>query len=154
MLTLRGDPATATDEADVAIDVSMTDVRCRFEVIEDPEMEGYPCRAGALADYSGEVQLRTTIRITDKPPTGPRTGTVQDLTLPVEVPCSATPANVAGSTCAVSTTMDSVLPGAVPEGRRSVWDLRRVEVWDGGIDGDASTTFNNELFAVQGLFVP
>jgi hypothetical protein len=29
-----------------------------------------------------------------------------------------------------------------------------VKVYDGGLDGDADTTPDNQLFEVQGLFVP
>ena len=153
-LTVRGDPSTAADEADVAIEVSVSDVRCRYEVVEDPDTEGFPCRAGALADYSGEVQLVATIRITDKPLTGVRTGTVQDVTQRVTVPCVTTPSDAPGSNCAVSTTVDSLIPGAVSESKRSVWSLGRIELFDGGIEGDAETTYNNELFETQGIFVP
>jgi hypothetical protein len=41
----------------------------------------------------------------------------------------------------------------VKEGVRSAWEMDRVEVYDGGSDGLASTS-GNTLFAVQGLFVP
>ena len=152
--TLPGDPATSADDADVEIQTSMTDIRCRVGVVEDPETEGYPCRSGALTDYTGEVQLLVRARITDKPPTGPRTGTVQDIELRASVPCVATPTSAAGSTCALSTTMDSLIPGSVSEGRRAIWTLGRIEVLDAGVDGDADTLANNGLFAVQGVFVP
>jgi TolB protein len=153
-LTVRGDPITPGDQADVSIETSLSDVRCRFEVVEDPETEGYPCRAGALADYTGEVQVLTTLRITDKPQTGPRTGTMQDMPVRVNVPCTSTPDDVAGSNCTLSTTMDSLIPGAVVEGQRAVWTLGRLEVLDAGVDGDAETWHNNGLFATQGIFVP
>ena len=58
-----------------------------------------------------------------------------------------------GSTCAVSTTVDAVVPGAAREGERAIWALDRVQVLDGGADGIASTS-PNTLFAVQGVFVP
>ena len=45
------------------------------------------------------------------------------------------------------------MPGAVPEGKRSVWRLGQIEVYDGGSDGVAATA-GNTLFAKQGLFVP
>jgi hypothetical protein len=46
-----------------------------------------------------------------------------------------------------------VLPGAVVEGRRAIWALGPVQLFDGGSDGVASTT-PNTLFATQGVFVP
>ena len=50
-------------------------------------------------------------------------------------------------------TADAVTPGSVPEGKRSIWELGQVQVFDGGPDGVASTP-GNSLFAVQGVFVP
>jgi hypothetical protein len=58
-----------------------------------------------------------------------------------------------GSTCSASTTYDAVLPGSVPEGKRSIWQLGSVRVFDGGPDGVASTP-GNSLFAIEGVFVP
>ena len=59
-----------------------------------------------------------------------------------------------GSTCSVTTTLDSLVPGAVPEGKRSIWALDPVRVDDGGADGDAETENDNTPFATQGIFVP
>jgi hypothetical protein len=47
-----------------------------------------------------------------------------------------------------------VLPGVVSEGRRSIWELGPVEVFDGGADGLASSADDNSRLAEQGLFVP
>ena len=35
-----------------------------------------------------------------------------------------------------------------------MWALDQVRVYDGGSDGDADTTGDNQLFEVQGMFVP
>jgi hypothetical protein len=40
------------------------------------------------------------------------------------------------------------------EGNRAQWELDQVKVYDGGADGDADTTGDNTLIAVQGLLVP
>jgi hypothetical protein len=134
---LVGDPATMGDEADVEVTFSLTDVRWR----------------STLADYTGELQSTATVRITDRRNgTGVDAATVQDLPFPVTVPCAAT-AGAAGATCALTTTFDAVLPGAIAEGRRSIWEFDRVRVMDGGTDGEAATA-PNDLFATQGLFVP
>ena len=45
-------------------------------------------------------------------------------------------------------------PDVVREGKRAVWGLGQVQVFDGGADGDADTAADNTLFAVQGLFAP
>jgi hypothetical protein len=70
------------------------------------------------------------------------------------VPCSATADSSVGSTCSISTTADSVLPGLVPETQRTIWQLDQIQVFDGGSDESASTTDDNTLFADEGIFVP
>ena len=127
------------DDSDVQFTFEFTDVR----------------RQGTLADYTGELQATTVARITDRvggPATEP--ATVMDLEFPVTVPCTATGGTASvGATCAVTTSFDAVVSGAIPEGKRSIWQLDRVRVNDGGADGLAGTT-PNTLFAVQGVFVP
>ncbi|MGH2980161.1 MAG: hypothetical protein ACRDLQ_11085 [Solirubrobacterales bacterium] len=135
---LVGIPATPADEADARVRLSMTDVRRRSD----------------LTDYTGQLQLETTIRVTDRNNGPSETGTAQDIPFRVTVPCAATGDTTVGSTCSVTTTADAVAgAGAVTEGKRSMWQLGQVRVNDGGPDGVVSTT-PNTLFAVQGLFVP
>ena len=127
------------DDSDVQFTFQLTDVRLQ----------------GTLADYTGELQATTVARITDRvggPASEP--ATVTDVELPVTVPCAATggPTSV-GATCAITTSFDAGLPGAIPEGKRSIWQLDQVRVNDGGADGVVSTTPNTP-FAVQGVFVP
>ncbi|MGH2978310.1 MAG: hypothetical protein ACRDLQ_01565 [Solirubrobacterales bacterium] len=135
---VTGDPSTPADEADVRVTMSLADVR----------------QQGALDDYTGELRLSLRARLTDRAngSSADEPGTVSDLTFPVPAPCGATPAGV-GATCDVTTTLDAVLPGSVPEGARSIWALEDVRVMDGGADGIASTE-PNTLFARQGVFVP
>jgi hypothetical protein len=45
------------------------------------------------------------------------------------------------------------MPGAIKEGRRSIWQLGQVVVYDGGLDGDTATA-PNTVFARQGIFIP
>jgi hypothetical protein len=135
-----GDPATAGDQADAALALSATDVR----------------RRSGLGDYTGQLALRLPLRITDRDNGGTAStdhGTVQDASLDVPVQCSATASTSVGSTCAITTTVDAVAPGAAREGERALWALDKVQVFDGGADGVASTS-PNTLFAVQGIFVP
>ena len=133
-----GNPATPADEADVRVKANLWDIR----------------NQSGLTDYTGELLVRSVLRITDRlnGPNGNERGTVLDVPFAVAVPCAAT-AESAGSACSVSTTLDAVMPGAVPEGKRSVWELGSVEVYDGGADGQAETA-GNTLFARQGVFVP
>jgi hypothetical protein len=135
---LTGNPATAADEADARVTMSLTDVRRRSD----------------LTDYTGQVQLETTVRVTDRNNGPTETGTTQDLPFRVTVPCAGTASTSIGSTCSVNTTMDAVMgAGAITETKRSIWQLGQVRVNDGGPDGVVSTT-PNTLFAVQGVFVP
>jgi hypothetical protein len=134
-----GNPSTPADEADVRVGAKITDVRNKAD----------------LSDYTGELEARLTLRITDMSSgaSGTDPATTVDAPLRITIPCSAT-SSADGSTCSITTTADTVVPGAVPEGRRSIWELGPVEVFDGGADGLASSAGDNSLFERQGLFVP
>ncbi len=131
---LTGTPSTPADEADVRLQVSITDVR----------------RRAGLADYAGALQARTTVRVTDRD--AGVTATVNDVVLPVEVPCATTPAAI-GSTCSIDTTLDALYPGMIDEGARAIWELRSFELLDGGPDGNTATP-GNTVFARPGVFAP
>jgi TolB protein len=136
-----GNPATPADEADVLLSASITDVR----------------NSSDQSDYAGELRAETALRITDKDntphPGGPGPGTVTDAPFEVPLACAPTSDPAIGSTCAAATSAEALVPGAVKEGRRSVWQLGPVQVYDGGADGDADTA-PNTLFMTQGVFIP
>jgi hypothetical protein len=137
--TVAGDPDTLADEADVRLRVSLDDVR----------------RKSNLQDYTGELQVDASVRVTDKyngsSPVDP--ATVSDLPFPFAVPCATTDETTTGSVCSIDTTADAVVPGAIKEGARAIWQLAEIEVFDGGADGRAATP-PNTLFARQGVFIP
>jgi hypothetical protein len=137
---VNGNVATAADEADVQISTSLLDVRKKSD----------------LSDYTGQLQLRPTLQVVDRNNGPAEVGSGQAVDLPVTVPCSATADTTIGSTCSISTTADAVLGSTlgVRENRRSVWQMQQVKVYDGGADGVASTTGDNAVFAVQGVFAP
>ena len=137
-----GDPMTPADEADVRIQATVNDVRNRSD----------------LTDYTGEIEVGPMVRITDHwnapaPGGGPDPATMVDIPFPIVFSCAATADPAIGSTCDVDTTLDTVVPNAVPERKRAVWELNQVQVRDGGGDGQLNTEPNN-LFMVEGLFVP
>jgi Tol biopolymer transport system component len=138
--TLVGAPGGA-DDSDVALDFFMDDVF-----------------TNSLADYSGELRAHVLLQITDKlntpNPGGPGAATTQPVPLELVVACTPTAATNEGSSCTSTTSVDAIVPGAVPEGRRAIWQLGRVEVYDGGPDGDADTPVGDTLFATQGIFIP
>jgi hypothetical protein len=108
-----------------------------------------------LSDYTGELEARLTLRITDaySGASGTDPATTVDAPLRITIPCTGTP-GATGSSCSITTTADTVLPGVVPQGRRSIWELGPIQVFDGGADGLASSSGDNTLFAEQGLFAP
>jgi len=136
---VAGNPATPADEADLNIKLHIGDVR----------------RRGDLADYSGEVAVLTAVRASDRlsGPAQREAATVADFTLPAVAPCAPTASSATGAVCDLVTTVEASVPGAIQEGSRSLWELRQLEVSDGGADGDADTSPNSP-FARQGVFVP
>jgi hypothetical protein len=108
-----------------------------------------------LSDYGGELQAHTAVRITDKDngPAEDQAATVKDFDFAFTVPCAKTDDTSVGSTCSVDTSLQALRPGAVKEGKRAIWALGPVRVYDGGADGLASTQ-DNTLFATQGVFIP
>jgi hypothetical protein len=133
-----GDPSTPEDEADVGLTFSLTDVRTKSD----------------LLDYGGELEPRTVVRITDRANDGSDAGTVADFPYAFTVPCTATADTTVGSTCSMATTADSLMPGTITEGDRSIWQIGEIEVSDGGADGLVSTSGDNTTFARQGIFIP
>jgi hypothetical protein len=111
-------------------------------------------RAG-LGDYTGELRWTTAVQVTDRAsgPGADEPGTAVQAAFPVTVACSATSDPAIGATCSLASTFDAVVPGAIDEVKRSVWQLGEVEVYDGGSDGLAVTEPNG-VFARPGLFVP
>jgi hypothetical protein len=131
------DPANG-DQADVDITAALTDVR-----------------QTDLSDYTGELQGVLGLRITDREsgPAEDAPATVTDTSLPFTITCVSTVSDTTGGACNVATTADTITPGLVLEGRRSIWELSNIEIFDGGADGDVDTA-DNTLFVVQGLFAP
>gem|GEM_PF-267297 len=137
-----GDFLTTADEADVSISLGITDVR----------------RASDLADYTGGLQVSADLRITDRwngvvAGGGTQGATVVDIPFPFPSGCAATSDPGIGSTCALNTSFDAAVPGAVQERQRAVWQFGQFRVEDGGADGNVSTVPNG-VFARQGVFVP
>jgi hypothetical protein len=128
------------DQADVNITFRLSDVR----------------RKSDLGDYNGQLRAVLPLRITDRfnGSGNDQPATTSDVTFPFTVACTTTPGILAGSNCNLTTTADAVMANSVLEGKRSVWRLGQVQVFDGGADEQASTTGDNTLFAVQGTYVP
>lgn len=106
----------------------------------------------------GSSREGSALRITDRDntpdPDGSGPGTMTDTPFAFAVPCSATSDSTVGSTCATTTSADAVAPGVVTEGKRAIWQLGQIEIFDGGPDGDADTPGDNSPFLRQGVYVP
>ena len=109
-------------------------------------------------DYIGELEATADLRVTDRfngvdAGGGADAATVVDFPFPVTIQCSGTPDDVGGA-CAVATTANAIVPGAVRDGQRAIVQLGQIRVNDGGPDGLAATADGNQKFAAQGVFIP
>jgi hypothetical protein len=118
------------DQADVQVNGQITDVRRK---------------ANPAQTYTGQIQLNTTVRITDK-------YNVMDQATASDVPFNVT-TNCSSGTCSFATSFDAAMPGVMKEGKRAVWELGQVKIFDGGSDDNVSTA-GNTLFEVQGYYAP
>jgi len=128
------------NQADVQVDASLTDVRKKSD----------------LSDYTGELRVVLGVRTTDRNNGVAHdvAATASDSSIGINMSCSAT-TGPEGGTCNAATSVDAVTGGSLAlEGKRAVWGLSQIQVYDGGSDGDADTTGDNTLFEVQGLFAP
>jgi hypothetical protein len=143
---------TVVAGGDVHISASLTDVRCKAGVST--------CTGANTAggdDYTGQLQVRIPHKITDKnnnaPSGGSTAATAVETPFNVTMPCTTTASTATGGDCTLSTTANTLVPGAVTSGMRAIWELNQLQVFDGGSDGSVATG-PNTLFAVQGIFVP
>ena len=144
---ILGDSSTATDEADVRIEASLSDVRNR----------------PSLTDYVGRVLVRSDLQITDNnnAQETPDPGTMQTIKHQAPMDCVATGLTTIGASCSLSTTADAIVPGTVIEDKRTVWELGQVEVRDAGPNGTGYANCppvcgdgDEATFLRQGVFVP
>jgi hypothetical protein len=134
---IAGNTSTTADEADVKVKISATDVR----------------KLSDLTDYTGQLKAQTSVRIIDRDNGPDETGVTVDSPISFTVPCTATASTSVGSNCLLDTTVDALVPNSIKEGARAIWQMGKVEVYDGGADGVASTN-PNTLYLDQGFFVP
>ena len=144
---LDGDPTGPPDESDIKITASITDVR------------NHP----SLTDYTGRVLVTAPLKITDNANAAetPEPGTTQTNTLQFPVQCAATASTTIGGQCTVTTTYDTLIPGAVRERMRAIWELGQIQVKDAGPNGTGYASCpptcgdgDETVFLRQGIFVP
>jgi dipeptidyl aminopeptidase/acylaminoacyl peptidase len=143
-LTLvSGNPGTAHDDARVKFVTRITDLYHK----------------STLRGYNREVRMELRVRITDRNntphPGGPGAATASDRTLGWTLPCFRPEGQpMAPGQCAIAVWDDALAPGLIPEGKRTLWEIDQIRVFDGGADQDADTLADNRLLGVQGLFIP
>jgi hypothetical protein len=157
-LLCPGGPCHHQDEEDIGIDIALNDVRC--------VPTGARCGTGNAwgpADYSGELRFSFTFRLTDHynwiPPDGAQVAaTVEDFAIEHSWACVPSESTSTGSTCDLRTRMEAIVPWELGDptwgGKRAIWALDAVWIFDGGADGDGDTTADNTVFARPGIFVP
>ena len=122
---VRGSPRNSVDDADVEISIEITDVSCTWTDC-GPDDGTYP------HDYARDLLAAFPLQITDRlngaPPEDASATTVTG-PLAFLIPCAPNSDTTIGATCSVTTTADSVLPGSVPEGRRSIWQLGQITIY-------------------------
>jgi hypothetical protein len=135
----------------VTITARISDVRCL------PGTSAGVCSSANAEDgpdYSGRLQMNTTIRMTDHY-NGPglnEPATVVDIPFPATLQCSATADTSIGGVCTIPENVTR--PALVPDGAQSrvVVDVAQIQIFDGGADGQVATA-DNTRFEVQGLFI-
>jgi hypothetical protein len=156
--------------ADINADIKLSDVRCTAALAgANPPL----CPSGALNEYTGEVAVVYTLRISDHcnlpniavPPAcpvppgagNPVAATVVDFRFPIVVKC-VPPAPGVGSDCNLVTSFNAVT-GGPPFGINGTTRMNIAtldpHVMDGGPDGVAGQGSDNDTrFLEEGVFVP
>jgi hypothetical protein len=145
--SVPGNPSTPADEADVALDAQISDVRS----------------ASDQSDYTGTIILSLSTRTTDRwSGFGGVAATTSDSRFEVPLSCVATEVTPKGSDCGVNSSFDALLPGAVREGKRTILATKSVSLLDAGPDGAIASsgcpptcgTGDEDLYMQQGTFAP
>jgi hypothetical protein len=125
-----GNPTTLQNEADMLVKTDMTDVRCKVvsNICTSP-----------LSDYTGHLTVTMGGRITDRwsgeatpaPSNASLSSGTADSPLDLDqapregpisfdVPCTGTADTTVGSTCSFQTSLNTLVPDMVREGKREV----------------------------------
>jgi hypothetical protein len=141
-----------TSPEDLLSSLSISDVRCR------PGTSQSVCNSPNAADgpdYSGNLQLLATIRISDhnNGPNQNEAATVVDVPFPVTVYCHNTADTSTGGLCNDPGPPCVSCPVQNLDGYRTVVEIAQIQIFDGGSDGDVNTP-GNTVFMRQGVFIP
>ncbi len=144
-----GNEATPGDEADIDITLSASDV----------------LRAADGTDYTGQLVLRSTLRMTDRANGffANEAATATDVPFSAPVSCVGTP-GLSGGSCSLSTSADTLVPGTAREGKRAVISAVSVALLDRGPDATITPpsgtcppncgSGDEQPFLHEGVFTP
>jgi TolB protein len=122
---------------DLQFAINVTDVRCARTIVG-------ACSGGPLSDFTGIMNLKYGIRLTDRSNPVGTAGTVVDTNVDIAWFCGGTADPAIGSNCSVTVGLNTIVPGLVVAGRRAIWRLRSLALqYPPGND-----------FAVPGSFIP
>jgi hypothetical protein len=142
-----GDPNNTIDDSDVKLELGMTDVR------NNP----------SGSDYTGRVLVTAPLQVTDRNNSQETPTPATTLLFPLQfsAPCTGTADTSIGSSCTASTTLDAIVPGAVAESNRSIWEIGQIEIKDAGPNGTGYAACpptcgdgDETVFERQGIFIP
>jgi glucose/arabinose dehydrogenase len=117
------------------------------------------CVAGTDVTFTARLpgaQASKGIRITDtfNGGTADVSATASDGSFAIPMDCRPTPSDsTIGSTCAVNTSANALVPGVVRTGDKSIWQVGEIGVTDSGPDGTRGNS-DDETLAVQGIYIP
>ena len=116
------------DDSALEIIAAVNDVRCRAA--------NAACPGGANTDYTGKILVSASMRVTDKLNGSPavESATVQNFRVELPVQCAAT-AGAEGANCNLTTTVNSLFPGSILDGKRAIWEIGDLKVEDAGPNG-------------------
>jgi hypothetical protein len=139
---IPGDPSTTGNQADIGFVVYQSDVRSGSTTGPDYD----PSPGGP------DLTLVQRLRLTDSAngASGSDRATTTDLDFSVPVDCSPTTDAAIGSHCAVDTTANTIMPGAIVEGRQTTVQVFRVRLSDSGLNGVRGDG-DDSLFEQEGL---
>jgi TolB protein len=117
------------------VTVGITDVRCK---------NYFPGCNVMLGDYSSFVRLAMDFQITDRATAAGTAATIPSVSLTTNVPCTTTADTTVGSSCQLTTDINSIVPGAIVAGKRASWVLNSTTIYD----------TSSHKFMVPGSFYP
>ena len=143
---------TNGDQADVSLVGSATDVRQGSRTGPDYD----PNPSGADMTSLAKIRISDAFNTTGTQACSATTSceaTVQDLNFTVPTACTATADPNIGSTCAVTTTADTVVPDVTKENKQAVVQIFRIKTADAGANGVPGDTDDRDAF-MQGIYIP